>query len=215
MTSAPDDTDDTMLRIDPENMARGEMYFLLNSIIVPRPIAWISTVSPTGVANIAPHSYTTVASISPPTLLFVSIGRKDTVTNLEAHGEFVVNTVNYALAERMNITAADAPPSISEFELAELKLAPSSVVTPPRVADSPVALECTVTDIHALGSDPSFVVYGRVEAVHVARRLFDAQGRVDPIELDAVARMGGSMYSTTRDQFSLVRPSYADLKADQ
>jgi flavin reductase (DIM6/NTAB) family NADH-FMN oxidoreductase RutF len=191
------------------------MYFLLNSIIVPRPIAWVSTLSADGVANLAPHSYSTVASVAPATLLFTSIKRKDTIRNLEQRGEFVVNVTNHAMVEAMNITAADAPPEVSEFDLAGLELEASSKVAPPRVAASPVAIECELDGIREIGTDPAYVVFGRVVAMHYRRDLLDERGRIDPGKLDAVARMGGSMYSTTRDRFELRRPRYEDLEKDR
>lgn len=203
-----------MRHVDPSAVPRDAMYFLLNSVIVPRPIAWVSSLAPDGTLNLAPHSYATIASVAPPTLLFTSIREKDTVRNVRATGSFVVSVVDRELAERMNVTAADAPPHRSEFELAGLTPAASAHVPVPRVAEAPVAIECELDRVVEIGSDPSFVVFGRVLAMHVAERLYDDRDRLDPARLDAVARMGGSVYSTTRDRFSLVRPRFDDLVRD-
>lgn len=199
----------------PDNTERNDMYKLLNSVVVPRPIAWISTVSGEGCPNIAPHSYTTVAAIDPPTILFVSIREKDTVSNIEQTGTFVYNVVDFEHAEQMNITAAGAPPGINEFELAGVTMEPSHVVPAPRVASAPVAFECKCTKIERIGSEPSCVIFGEILEAHVREDLLDDSGRVMPGALDAVARMGGEYYTTTRDRFELVRPSYAEMSQNR
>jgi flavin reductase (DIM6/NTAB) family NADH-FMN oxidoreductase RutF len=185
-------------------------YHLMNSLVVPRPIAWVSTVNADGVPNLAPHSYFTVASVAPPMIAFVSIREKDTLRNIRISGEFVVNIASRALAEAMNETSVDAPSGVSEFALTGLATEPSSTVAPPRVAAAPGAIECAVEQIIELGDDPSFIVIGRVQMVHVANRVIDPDsGRVDPGLLDAVARLAGSGYSTITDRFSLDRPSWS------
>jgi flavin reductase (DIM6/NTAB) family NADH-FMN oxidoreductase RutF len=196
----------TLLPADHETRA---LYFLLNSLVVPRPIAWVSTRAADGTRNLAPHSYFTVAASDPPSVCFTSIGDKDTVRNVRATGEFVVNVADHALVERMNLTSADAPPDVSEFELAGLTPLEGELVRSAIVAEAPVALECRLTEVVEVGNGR--VVIGEVLAFHVADRLWTEQGRVDPARLDAVARMGGSTYSTTRDRFELRRPTYAEL----
>jgi flavin reductase (DIM6/NTAB) family NADH-FMN oxidoreductase RutF len=196
----------TLLPADHETRA---LYFLLNSLVVPRPIAWVSTRAADGTRNLAPHSYFTVAASDPPSVCFTSIGDKDTVRNVRATGEFVVNVADHALVERMNLTSADAPPDVSEFELAGLTPLEGEHVRSAIVAEAPVALECRLTEVVEVGNGR--VVIGEVLAFHVAERLWTEQGRVDPARLDAVARMGGSTYSTTRDRFELRRPAYAEL----
>lgn len=200
-----------MRALDPADLERAELYALINSIVVPRPIAWVSSVNDRGTPNLAPHSYTTIASVNPLQLLFVSIGDKDTVKNVRATRSFVVHGVDRRLAEHMNVSASDAPADISEFELSGLTPLPSRRVPAPRVAEAPIALECELDRIVELGSDPSFVVIGTVVALHVAERLFDAKGRVDAAEFDAIARMGGALYSTTADRFTMIRPTYESL----
>lgn len=189
---------------------RGAMYHLLNSIIVPRPIAWISTCNADGRTNLAPHSYFTVASVAPPILAFTSIGAKDTVRNITDVGEYVINVVDHASAPAMNITSINAPSGVSEFELADLAEHPSDIVRPPRVASAPVAIECQLDRIIELGTDPAFLVLGAVVAVHIDERVIDERGRINEMRLDAIARMAGSLYCTSRDQFSMERPQWGE-----
>lgn len=187
-----------------------DMYHLLNSVVVPRPIAWVSSLSEAGVANIAPHSFFTIASTDPAVLMFTSVGLKDTVVNIRETREFVIHIVDHSFAERMNVTAADAPHEIDEFTLAGLERCAAELVSAPRVVDAPVAIECALDEIVEKGN--CALVFGRVLTVHVAERLWDSRDRVDPGLLDAIARMGGATYSTTRDRFDLKRPTYADLQ---
>lgn len=196
------------MQINPDTLHPRAVHALLNAIVVPRPIAWVSTMSPDGVANLAPHSYATIASLQPPTVLFVSIGEKDTVRNARAGGEFVYHVADRALAEQMNLSSASVDPAVSEFDLTGLTRVPSVKVDPPRVAEAAVALECVVRDIIPIGNEPSYAVLGEVVLVHVDDRvaLPPEQGWVDAGELGAIARMGGSMYSTTSERFSMARP---------
>lgn len=200
---------------DLRELPRSEAYALLNGAIVPRPIAWVGSVSIDGVTNLAPHSYSNVACVSPPMLLFVSVGRKDTVANCEATGVYTVNVVDRALAESMNVTAANAPHGVSEFGLAGVAAVIGTRVAAPRVAEAPVSFECEVERTIELGGEPSVLVLGRVVMAHVAERVLDARGRIDPAALDAVARLGGIAYSTIRDRFEMVRPTYADVMETQ
>lgn len=195
----------------PEDHETRALYFLLNSLVVPRPIAWVSTRSADGTANLAPHSYFTIAASAPPSLAFTSIGDKDTVTNVRASGEFVVHVVDRALVERMNLTSATAPPDVSEFDLAGLHGAAAELVDVPIVAEAPVAIECSLDRVVEVGNGR--LVIGACRAFHVAERLWDERDRVDPARLDAVARMGGSTYATTSERFDLPRPVYEDLVA--
>jgi flavin reductase (DIM6/NTAB) family NADH-FMN oxidoreductase RutF len=196
----------TLLAADHETRA---MYFLMNSLVVPRPIAWVSTLAADGTRNLAPHSFFTVAATAPPSIAFTSIGDKDTVTNIRATGEFVVHVAGHDLVEQMNLSSASAPSDVSEFELAGVTAVDASIVAPPIVAEAPVAIECRLDRVVEIGN--SRMVIGECLAFHVAERLWDDQDRVDPGKLDAVARMGGSTYSTTRDRFELRRPVYEEL----
>lgn len=183
-----------------------DLYQLLNSVVVPRPIAWVSTLGADGTPNLAPHSYFTAVASDPPAVAFSSIGEKDTVRNLRRSGEFVVHIVQMALVERMNLTSVQAPPDVSEFALAGLDTAVPARVAAPIVEEAAVAIECSV--LHELAVGDGILVIGECLAFHIADDLYGADDRVDPGRLDAVARMGGATYATTRDRFDLRRPRY-------
>jgi flavin reductase (DIM6/NTAB) family NADH-FMN oxidoreductase RutF len=182
----------------------------LNAVIAPRPISWISTVSKGGAYNLAPHSYTTVASQNPPVVLFVSIGRKDSIRNIEETGCFVYNVGSHAMVERINRTSADFPPEVSEFEWAGLTPIPSMHIAAPRVAEAPVQMEATLFDIYRVGATDNAIVMGEIVALHVADNLFDGD-RVETARLDPVGRMDGSLYAAMGHVFSLKRPTWRGL----
>lgn len=182
-------------------------------MIVPRPIAWVSTVSATGQTNLAPFSFFQGITSRPPTLMFVPVTKadgtpKDTMRNLEANGEFTVNLVSAELAAVMNATAAPLPHGESEFERFGVASASSERIRPCRVAAAPVALECRVDQIIRVGDEPGVanVVFGRILLAHVADQVLDPTGRIDPAKLDLIGRMGGDDYCTTRDRFTVDRP---------
>lgn len=150
----------TRIDFDPERTEPRDFYKLLTSSILPRPIAWVSSRSAEGVDNLAPHSFFTCACAAPPVLQFTSVGRKDSLANIEATGEFVVNFAPEPLFEQVNASATDFPPEVSEFEAVGVGKEPSLRVAPPRVADSPIAFECELADTKSFGD--STVVFGRV-----------------------------------------------------
>ena len=174
--------------------------------MLPRPIAWVSTRSAAGVDNLAPHSFFTVASADPPVVSFTSVGVKDTLRNVRATGEFVVCLAGRALAEAVNATGTDHPASTSEFDAAALAREPSARVAPPRVAASPVALECRAAGEAAFGD--STVVFGQVVHVAVARTVLAADGLPDPALLDPAARLGRDQWAGLGEVFSLRRVPY-------
>jgi flavin reductase (DIM6/NTAB) family NADH-FMN oxidoreductase RutF len=188
-------------------------YQWMASTILPRPIAWVSTVSPDGKTNLAPFSFFQGITASPPTLMFVPVndregGKKDTVRNIELVPEFVVNLVPYALAASMNDTAALLPYGESEFSRFGVAAAPSVRVRPPRVAESPVAYECVLDRIVHIGTGPhaANVVFGRIVTAHIRDEVIGPGGLPDSAKLDLVGRLGGEDYSTTRETFNLLRP---------
>jgi flavin reductase (DIM6/NTAB) family NADH-FMN oxidoreductase RutF len=194
----------------PDELGQPATYHLLNAVIAPRPISWISTVSKDGVFNLAPHSYTTVASQDPPIVLFVSIGRKDSIRNIEETGCFVYNVGSHALVEHINRTSADFPPEISEFEWAGVTPIPSTRIAAPRVAEAPVQMETTLFDIYRVGTTSNAIVMGEVVALHITDELFDGD-RVETARLDPVGRMAGSLYAAMGEVFSLKRPTWRGL----
>jgi len=181
--------------------------------IMPRPIAWVATISETGRTNLAPFSFFQCVTANPPTLLFVPANdregkKKDTLRNIEQVREFVVNLVPYALAEKMNATAALLPYGESEFERFGIASTPSVQVKPPRVAEAPVSFECTLHSIVNVGEGPlaANVVFGRIHLIHVKDAVLGADGLPDPGKLDLVGRLGGELYTRTTERFALKRP---------
>jgi flavin reductase (DIM6/NTAB) family NADH-FMN oxidoreductase RutF len=175
--------------------------------VAPRPIGWISTLSPSGVANLAPYSFFNAVGETPPFVMFASADTKDSQRNAEATGEFVCSLASYALRDAMNKTAASVAPDVDEFELAGLEKAPCRLVKPPRVAAAPAALECRWWKTVELpyGRNHS-VVFGEVVGIHIDDAVI-ANGRVDPAALDLIARLGGMDYARVSDIFRISRPA--------
>lgn len=201
------------MRIDPAKVGLGELYGWMISTIAPRPIAWVSSINAEGVTNLAPFSFFQGVTANPPTLLFSVVNdrhgeKKDTIRNIEAVPEFVVNVVSYQLREEMNRSSALLPYGESEFGIAGVTAAPSELVNPPRVAEAPVHFECKLQQIVRVGEGPlaGNVVFGTILLIHVNENVLDADGRIDPGKLDAIARMGGEYYSRTTDRFTMKRP---------
>jgi flavin reductase (DIM6/NTAB) family NADH-FMN oxidoreductase RutF len=202
-----------MRSIDPGALDRRQRNHLINGLIYPRPIAWVSTIAADGTRNLAPFSFFNAFSFNPPTV-GVSPGSrrglpKDTLANIRATGEFVINLVSASLAATANATSAELAPGIDEWELAGVTPAASEIVAPARVEQAPAALECRVHQIVDLGADePSnSLVIGRVLRVHVLDDALDEHYLPRPEALDLVGRMGGDLWAHTREQFSLPRPS--------
>ncbi len=188
-------------------------YQWMVSTILPRPIAWVSTISREGRTNLAPFSFFQGVTANPPTLMVVPVNKrdgskKDTVRNIEEVPEFVVSICSYALAEKMNATASLLPHGESEFDAFEIEAAPSVTIRPPRVAQAPIAFECTLHSIVPIGEGPlaANVVFGSIRLAHIDDAVLDAEGHVDAAKLDAIGRMGGESYTRTRDVFSMRRP---------
>lgn len=197
--------------IVPAELEGREPYFLITSLVVPRPIAWVSTLSEDEVPNVAPHSYFNVISSNPWIVHFTSTGEKDSLRNARATGEFVVNLFGRELVEKMNFTSADFPPEENEFEWAGLQAEPSSRVRPPRVAGTPAAFECRVNDIVSKGN--GHMVFGDVLVAHVDEGVF-RDGRVDPELFRPVGRLAGSLYSdTSQGLFKIKRPTWQEVRA--
>lgn len=202
------------MELDPDHLNTRTMYEWMIHSILPRPIAWVSTVSMSGVANLAPFSFFQGVCARPPTLMFCPVNHrdgspKDTLRNIEATGEFVVNTVSAADAETMNATSAMLPPDAGEFDRFGVASAPSVKVRIPRVASAAVSFECRLDRIIRVSEGPAGgnLVLGRIVWMHVADSVVGSSGYPDPDRLDLVGRMGGTDYLRTRDRFSLDRPS--------
>ncbi len=202
-----------VMRIDLTTIPAREAYGWMTSTILPRPIAWVSTVSAEGKTNLAPFSFFQGVTSAPPSLMFVPVNlrdgaKKDTVRNIEATGEFVVNLVSYAQAEAMNKCAALLPYGESEFEKFGIASVAAETVKPLRVAGAPVSFECRLHSITRIGegAGAANVVFGLIQVMHVDDAVIGADGKVDPVKLDLVARLGGEAYARMGEVFSLKRP---------
>jgi flavin reductase (DIM6/NTAB) family NADH-FMN oxidoreductase RutF len=199
------------VRFDPEQMEPKAFYRVLNSVVVPRPIAWVCSRSADGVLNLAPHSFYTVACVEPPVVQFTSVGRKDSLRNVEATGEFTVSLTPEALFEQVNATGTDFPPGTSEAEACGVRLEPSERVGVPRVAESPVAVECTLHSTVRLGD--STVVFGRVQTISVwESAVRDGRPRIE--HLHPLARLGGNEWSTLGEIRQIRRIPYRKWEED-
>ncbi|MCB0064585.1 MAG: flavin reductase family protein [Caldilineaceae bacterium] len=199
------------MQFNPETIDATLAYKLLSGAIVPRPIGWISTVSPNGVNNLAPYSFFNAVSGDPPHVLFCSGKRgshhKDSAGNALATGEFVVNLVSESTAEAMNITATELPAHVDEFAYAGLTALPSVVVAAPRVGESLVNFECKVVHSYEIEGGGSVIVVGRVVMMHVADAILDERYRIDYAAYKPVGRLAGSGYCRVNDLFEMERPA--------
>jgi flavin reductase (DIM6/NTAB) family NADH-FMN oxidoreductase RutF len=173
----------------------------------------VSTISATGKTNLAPFSFFQGVTANPPTLMFVPVNKrdgtkKDTVRNIEEVPEFVVNLVSFALGERMNQTSAMLPYGESEFEQFGIAATASTRVRPPRVAETPVAFECTLDRVVHIGEGAlaANVIFGRIHVAHIADHVMGSEGMPDSAKLDLIGRLGGDGYACTRERFDLERP---------
>jgi flavin reductase (DIM6/NTAB) family NADH-FMN oxidoreductase RutF len=185
-------------------------YKLLTAIVVPRPIAWVSSLSADGVVNLAPHSFYTVSCARPPIVQFTSVGSKDTLRNVLDTGEFVVNLAYGPLIEAVNNSSAAFAHDESEPARLGITMAPSDVVAPPRVKDSPASIECTLHSTHELGN--STIVLGNVVAISVADDVL-VDGHPEYDQLDPLARLGKDEWGTHAQVVSIKRPGTpADIR---
>lgn len=200
--------------IDPSAASAQNIYKLLVGLVVPRPIAFVSTIGADGVLNLAPFSFFTVASANPPVVVFCPMipgagggRRKDTLRNVEATREFVLNIVSEDFAEKMNTTSGEYPPEVDEFAVSGLTPLPSDLVRPPRVGESRAQMECRLVQIVNVSDSPlgGSIVLGEVLRFHIADEIFD-DFRIDPDKLAAIGRMGGPAYTRTCDRFNMERP---------
>jgi flavin reductase (DIM6/NTAB) family NADH-FMN oxidoreductase RutF len=199
--------------IDPADLNRLEAHRLMISLIIPRPIAWVTTRNAEGVVNAAPYSFFSGVSSSPP-VIAVSAGQgshgvKDTPRNIAATAEFVVNLVGTRQAEQMNRTATEFPYGVSEPEEVGIELEPADTVGVPRIAASPAALECTLERIIEIGEPPTSLILGNVQAYHVREGVeWDRTEGIDPQALDVIGRLNLDRYLHITDTFAMERIRY-------
>jgi flavin reductase (DIM6/NTAB) family NADH-FMN oxidoreductase RutF len=204
--------------IDPTELDRRGRNQLINGIVAPRPIAWISSLAPDGSPNLAPFSFFGAFSFDPPTIGLGPGSRagvnKDSLRNIKATGEFVVNLVSRDLAEAANACSGEWGPEVDEWKVAGVTPVPSEVVAPPRVAEAPAALECRVRQVLELGDHDrasNNLIVAWIVRVHVIDAAMSSEGLVPSADvLDLVGRLGGDLWCTTRDQFTLARPGSVD-----
>lgn len=206
-----------MSTLNPAEESPQDIYKLLVGSVVPRPIAFVSSMDAEGVRNLAPFSFFTVASANPPIVCFCPMMRgatntglqptKDTLRNIIATREFVVNIVSEEFAEQMNACSAELAPEVDEFLVSGLTPVASDLVRPPRVGESHVQMECRLQQIVHVSTEPlgGSLVLGEVLRFHVSESLLD-NFRIDPDKLHAIGRMAGSTYTRTRDRFDMERP---------
>ena len=202
------------MKIDPAGMARQDFYHMLLAALNPRPIAWVSTVSENGIYNLAPFSFFSAVSAK-PAVVCLSVAskrdgqKKDTLRNIESGRDFVLNTVNEDLAAAMNQTSAEYPPEVDEFKEVGLTPLASDMVKSPRLAESPVNIECQVNQILQFGESPEFshLIVGDVRRVHVKDDLF-IDGTIDGSKLKNIGRLWGKYYCRLTDLFEMTMPSY-------
>lgn len=204
------------MKIDPKNFEGFSR--VLTGVVVPRPIALVSSKSADGIVNLAPYSFFNAVSYDPPTVVFSSSRRageksKDTLSNIETTGEFVIAVVVDEIAEAMNRTAAEYPTEVNEFEVAGFTEAPSDIVSPPLVSESPVNMECRLIQVVPIG-DPVHghgLVIGEIVRMHLRDDIINGH-RIDHQKLKPTGRLAGSMYCYTADSFEMVRPVYDPAK---
>jgi len=204
------------MTIDPKELPIPRLHQILLGAVSPRPIAFVSTLDETGTPNLAPFSFFNVFSANPPVLVFSPARRgrdnttKDTFEHVRRERECVVHIVSYAMVHQMSLASTEYPRGVSEFLKAGLTPIPSEVVKPPRVKESPVHLECVVKDIIELGKDGGAgnLVICEVVRIHLDEQILDGDGKIDPIRIDQVARMGGAWYSRAKKGlFELRQPT--------
>jgi flavin reductase (DIM6/NTAB) family NADH-FMN oxidoreductase RutF len=202
------------LTVDPCSTDYLSVYKLLIGAVVPRPIAFVSTINAEGAFNVAPFSFFTVASSNPPVLVF-TVGnrttpdpRKDTLRNITTAREFVVNVVSEEIGAKMNLCSGDYPPEVDEFEVSGLTPIPSDIVKPPRVAESHINMECRLLYTLSMSglANGGNLVLGEVVRFHIDDAYF-SNYRIDPDKLRAIGRMAGSTYTRTTDRFDMIRPA--------
>lgn len=202
----------SLLSFDPKNNKERENYKLLTGSIIPRPIAFVTSVAEDGTVNGAPFSYFNIVSSNPP-MVSIAVQRKngelkDTAINIKSKKEFVIHIVDEQNVDKINITAASLPPDQSEIEKADLTLVPSEVISVPGIQESKVRLECVMEHSAELGEDGTIgvdLIVGKIVRFHIDEKVYDS-GRIKKEELAAVSRLAGSDYAKIGNTFSIERP---------
>ena len=200
-----------MFSINPFDLPPRDAYRLMISAIVPRPIAWVSSIGKNGSLNLAPFSFFNGIGGNPPTLM-ISVGLrkgqpKDTLRNVQENGEFVVNMVSEALGPQMSLTAGEYDYEVDEFALAGLTPASCDLIKPPRVGEAAVAMECRATQFVQVTGTTYTVIFGQILCYHIKDGLLRPDGLIDADAMRPLARLGGDQYATLQPVFDLKRPA--------
>lgn len=201
------------MQIDVASTPVVDVYHALVGVVAPRPIAWVTSQNADGIINLAPFSFFNAFGSNPPVIVFSPTNRrdgtkKDTLLNVEKSGEFVVNIAVESLADQVSLSSKEIPPDESEVTLTGLSTLPSVKVKPPRLAESPINLECVVRQIIPVGNGPisANLVIGEIVIFHIADSVLDENKKVDPRKVKAIARLGGDWYCRSTDLFLMKRP---------
>lgn len=194
-----------------EDLPPARFVGLIKHLVVPRPIAWVSTISADGIENLAPHSFFTMASEIPPVAQFTSVGTKDSLRNVRETGEFVISLAAEPLFDQVNDSSADFPHDVDEFEFLGIEREPAALVRPSRVAASPAALECRLLETIPIADGGSVIVLGEVVHVAVSEEAL-TDGRPDFRKLAPLARLGGIQWALPGEIREKPRPRYEDFK---
>jgi len=207
--NGPPHTLDSPLEVSPADWQTKDFYHLMTALVIPRPIGWISTISASGVRNLAPYSYFNLMGSDPFYVAFGSTGIKDSVTNLREVPEFVANIVSMHVIEEMNFSSGNFPHDEDEYQWAGLTPVPSAKVRPPRVGEARAHLECEMVQI--VSDRNTHIVLGRIVHAHVDPSVWK-DGRVDPRLLDPVCRLSGSGYASLGELYSVDRPEWKNVQ---
>lgn len=199
--------DMSRLEFAPNDLPPPHYAGLIKYLVVPRPIAWVSSISAEGIVNLAPHSFFTMACEVPAVAQFTSIGAKDTLRNVRETGEFVISMASEPLFEKVNASGTSYPPEIDEFEVLDIAKEPSRVVKPPRVADSPAALECRLIETIEIASGAGIIVLGEVVNVAINDEML-TEGRPDVKKLAPLSRLGGIQWGLLGEIREIARIPY-------
>ena len=208
--AAPPRVLDSPLEVGPEDWGQREFYLLMTGLVIPRPIGWMSTVSASGVRNLAPYSYFNLMGSDPFYVAFGSTGVKDTLANVRETKQFVANIATMHLLEKMNFTSGDFPRDEDEFGWAGLTPVPSAKVRPPRVGEARAHLECELVQV--VTDRNTHIVLGRIVHAHVDPSVWK-DGRVDARLLDPICRLSGTSYGRLGDLYKVERPKWKEVAA--
>ena len=202
------------MKIDPKSLSKRQLHLFMGNLVVPRPIALVSTISPEGVLNLAPYSLFNIVCYHPVPIVFYTPMRKadglkkDSLVNVELTKEFVINLVTEEIADKMNVTSGNYPPEVNEFDVSQLTPIPADLVKAPLVKESPFNLECHLYQIVSFGKPDiaGEMIMGEVLRVHVRDELWN-DGIIDANHAHLIGRMGWGLYTRTRDLFEIGHPS--------